>query len=80
MRVSGVSATVYPDDMPESVAHKVRARTSPSDLIRMKVLWDVAHHPGGDAIDVAKRLGLSLMKVAQIMDELAAEGVLGVVD
>lgn len=46
----------------------------------MRVLWDVAHHPNSDAVDVSKRLRMSLMKVARIMAELAADGVLGVVD
>jgi hypothetical protein len=46
----------------------------------MKVLWDVAHHPGSDAVDVSKRLRIGMMKVAEIMDELAADGILGVVD
>jgi hypothetical protein len=64
--------------MSQAAAPKARSRTHPSDLIRMKVLWDVAHHPGSDALDVAKRLRISLMKAAEIMDELAADGILGV--
>jgi hypothetical protein len=51
-------------------------RTDSNVLFKMRVLWDVAHHPGDDAELVAQRLGLDVMAVAEVMDGLAAIGVL----
>lgn len=52
-------------------------KVDPDILLKMRVLWDVAHNPGTDAELVAERVGASVMTVAEIMDDLAARGVLG---